>query len=157
MPNVPENYLERWLRRRLEAYSDANPAVLNYVTPKGRVTVPGRPDLTEPEPDVAAYRDFPDDPIADGTAWDDVHPLIVAEVLVGNDPHKDLVRNVELYFQVPAIQEYWVLDGRDGDGKPSLLAHRRAADGWQVEVVPFGATYTTPTLPGFTLVIDPRA
>jgi Uma2 family endonuclease len=36
--------------------------------------------------------------------------VLVGEVVWEDDPDKDLVRNVELYLQVPSIREYWVLD-----------------------------------------------
>ena len=49
----------------------------------------------------------------DQVSWEDVSPILVAEVLYASDPYKDLVRNVELYLRVPSIREYWILDGRD--------------------------------------------
>src|SRR5437588_8188418 len=57
--NAPEGLVERWVRRKLEAYSDAHPTVINLVYEKARIFVPDRPEATAPEPDVAAYHDFP--------------------------------------------------------------------------------------------------
>jgi hypothetical protein len=68
-PNVPENRLERWVRRAIEAYSDHHPAIINYVTPKGRVYLPDAVRLTVPEPDVAAYVNFPTDWDANVPDW----------------------------------------------------------------------------------------
>lgn len=155
-PNLPEHSLERWLRRKLERFADDHPDVIGWVANKARVFVPDRPELTVPEPDLAVYRNFPFDvPIRD-LNWEEVSPVVVAEVLVDADPEKDLVRNVDLYFQVPSVAEYWVLDGRDNPDEPLLVARRRWEARWVITEVPYGETYTTPTLPGFDLLIDPR-
>jgi Uma2 family endonuclease len=154
--NLPEQTLEGWLRRKLERYMDRHPEVVNWVTPKPRVFVPDRPELTVPEPDLAAYRDFPHDAEVGEVRWEDVSPLIVAEVLVEGDADKDLVRNVELYHAVPSIVEYWVLDGRPTPARPHLLVHRRWGSRWRTSVINYGDTYTTRTLPGFALLIDPK-
>lgn len=154
--NLPEQTLEGWLRRKLERYWDAHPDVLRWVTPKARVFIPDRPELTVPEPDVAAYGDFPADSPISQLRWEDISPLIVAEVLVEGEPETDLVRNVDLYFQVPSIMEYWVLDGRENPDEPLLIARRRWGKRWVLSETPYGETYTTRTLPGFELLIDPR-
>lgn len=153
---LPEQTLERWLRRKLERFADDHPEVVNWVSNKPRVFVPDRPELTVPEPDLAVYRGFPLDAEPGELRWEDVSPVIVAEVLVGGDADKDLVRNVELYHEVPSVVEYWVLDGRPNPARPHLLVHRRWGAGWRTRPVPFGETYTTRTLPGFELIIDPR-
>src|SRR5687768_15664390 len=84
------------------SYARSHPSVINYVTAKARVFVSGRRRTTCPEPDIAAYRDFP---LADlpQVRWEDVSPMLVVEVLGGEDDQKDLVRNVALYLQVPTI------------------------------------------------------
>jgi len=156
LPNLPENRLERWLRRKLEQYADEHPEICGWVTSKGRVFVPDRPELTVPEPDLAGYRENLDDLEDDDSNWREVSPFIVTEVLVDSDPEKDLVRNVELYLQVPSIKEYWILDGRDNARQPILIARRRYGSRWLIQEVPYGETYRTPTLPGFELLIDPR-
>ena len=155
-PNLSEGFLDDWLYDKLRDFVRAHPAVANKVSDGARVFVPGRPELTAPEPDLAVYRDFPfDTPIRDMN-WEEVSPVIVAEVLVDGDPDKDLVRNVDLYFQVPSIAEYWVLDGRENPDEPLLIARRRWGSRWVITEVPYGETYTTRTLPGFELLIDPR-
>lgn len=154
--NFPEGWLNDWLRDQLKAYARANPAVLNMVIGPARVFVPERPELTVPEPDVAAYRDFPLHLPVRELNWADFSPMVVCEVLVDGDPRKDLVRNVELYFEVPSILEYWVLDGRADPDRPTLITRRRWGQRWVVREVPFGDTYTTRTLPGLRLLIDPR-
>lgn len=155
--NFAEHILEHWLRRKLERYADDNPDVLNHVAQKTRVFVHRRKKATVPEPDIAAYQgldlsqDFRD------IHWRDLGPVLVAEVLVEGDEHKDLERNVELYFDVPSVREYWVLDGRDDPNRPELIQHRRYGGRWVVRTHAAGATFTTKLLPGFALVLDPRA
>jgi Uma2 family endonuclease len=157
LPNLPAHLLERWVRRKLETYAEEHPERINYID-RARVFVEERPEATRPEPDVAAYRDFPlDRPIAE-LRWQDVSPILVAEVLSEDDPNKDLVRNVELYLQVPTIREYWIIDGRQNPDEPAMIVHRRRGRRWLKPIeVGFGETYTTPLLPGFTLVVDPHA
>jgi Uma2 family endonuclease len=86
-----------------------------------------------------------------------VSPILVVEVLKNSDHYKDLVRNVDLYAQVPTIREYWILDGRDSADEPTLIVRRRRGKNWlRPREIAYGETYTTPLLPGFELVIDPR-
>jgi Uma2 family endonuclease len=154
LAGLPESRLERWLDWHLTTYSRAHPEVINFVS-KARVFVPGRADVTVPEPDMAAYHDFPLSAPLEDVHWEDVSPVLVAEVLVEGEPDKDLVRNVELYLAVPSIREYWVIDGRDEPSRPSLIVHRRYRARWAVRTHAFGRTYRTRLLPGFELVIDP--
>jgi Uma2 family endonuclease len=154
-PNVPELLLERWLRRELEAYADGHPDVINLVAPKGRVYLPAtRPTI--PEPDLAAYADFPLDLPFRQIRWKDVSPCLVIEVLVDGDIDKDLTRNPALYLTLPSVKEYWVVDGTIDPDEPSLIVHRRRGKRWVVTTSPFGSKFTTPLLPCFALVIDPR-
>ena len=119
--------------------------------------MPGRPDVTNPEPDVAAYRKFPLHRPTGEVRWQDVSPILVAEVLSVDDPDKDLVRNVDLYLQVPSIREYWVLDTtREDPDHPYLTVRRRWRGKWRVSEFAPGQTYTTSLLPGFKLRLDPR-
>jgi Uma2 family endonuclease len=157
LPNLPESRVEQWILTKLWNYAQTKPSVVNFVNNKARVFVPDRPGVTNPEPDVAAYRDFPVEASFDTLRWEDVSPVLVVEVLSREDPDKDLVRNVELYFQVPSIREYWLFDTRaEGADRPMLKVHRRRGGRWQVIDVAFGETYTTRLLPGFELVVDPR-
>src|SRR5947199_7113614 len=89
--------------------------------------------------------------------WRNVSPILVAEVMYAADPYKDLVRNVELYLQVPSIREYWILDTRHDPEQPTMQVYRRRGRRWQrVIEVAAGATYTTRLLPGFELILLPR-
>ncbi len=156
--NLPQGMVEKWLYLKLELYAHAHPDVLKYVHYKARVFVPGRQDVTTPEPDVAAYRKFPLHRPFRELRWQDVSPILVAEVLSVDDPDKDLVRNVELYLQVPSIKEYWIVDTtRDDPERPYLTVHRRWRGKWRVEEFAPGRTYTTTLLPGFKLRLDPRS
>jgi Uma2 family endonuclease len=156
MPNLPENRVEMWLILKLHYYALEHPDVANYVSPKARVFVPGRRRTTCPEPDVTLFRDFPLHLPIRAVRWQDVSPILVAEVLTSDDPSKDLVRNVELYFQVPSIREYWILDAREEPDRPMMIVHRRYRGRWSVREYAPGTVYTTKLLPGFELLIDPR-
>jgi Uma2 family endonuclease len=156
-PNLPENRVEIWIMMKLWNYSQENPSVVNFVSPKARVFVPGRRGVTNPEPDVTVYRDFPVESALDAVRWQDVTPALVVEVLSREDPDKDLVRNAELYLQVPSIREYWLFDTRsEGANRPTLRVHRRWGSRWRVIDLDYGEMYTTKLLPGFELVVDPR-
>jgi Uma2 family endonuclease len=156
-PNLPEARVDRWITRKLEAYSDQHPEIINAVFNKARVFVPGRPGATVPEPDVAAYHAFPLNVDFRAVRWHDVSPLLVVEVLSAEDPDKDLVRNVRLYHQVPSISEYWIFDGRIDPNRPLFTARRRYGRRWRLIHRAFGDTYTTRLLPGFELLIDPHS
>jgi Uma2 family endonuclease len=156
-PDPPEDILEKWLLFKVLAYSRLRPEVINYVTNKARIFVPGKARRTIPVPDLAAYSDFPFHLPLSKIRWRKISPLLVGEVISPNDPHKDLIRNVRLYLSVPSIVEYWILDGREDPDRPSMLVYRRRGEDWQeaIELV-YRATYRTKLLPGFELVIDPR-
>jgi Uma2 family endonuclease len=156
-PNIPENRLEHWLRRAIERYSDVHPEVINSITPKGRVYLPEAVRLTVPEPDIAAYANFPLEwADEDETTWEDVSPIVVVEILVESEIEKDLGRNPGLYLAVPSIREYWVVDGSINPREPSLIQHVRRGKKWTITTHAFGSTFTPKVLPGFSLAIDPR-
>jgi Uma2 family endonuclease len=138
------------------AYRDAHPEVINYVTSGSRVFIPGRRRATCPQPDLSVYRDFPLRWPIRMRSWQDVNPLLVVEVVSPRYAHKDLVRNVALYREAPSVREYWIFDPRDREGNLTLRVYRKRGRAWQRAIdVPFGGAYTTPLLPGFTLVVDP--
>src|SRR4029077_5550260 len=110
---------------------------------------------TCPEPDLAAYADYPLGTPLNELRWQELPPILVVEVMTGGR-YKDLVRNVELYLLVPSIKEYWVIDAHDDPDHPSLIQHRRHGRRWIVREFPYGSTFTTKLLPGFRLIIDPR-
>lgn len=155
--NFSQHWLERWLVRRLDRYADGHPEVVGFLANKGRVFVPGREDLTAAEPDVALYHALPDLETVDEIDWRLISPFLVAEVLTTEDnAEKDFVRNVDLYFQVPTIREYWILDGRGQAEQPTLHVRRRHGSRWVVREVAAGETYESRLLPGFRLVLQPR-
>jgi Uma2 family endonuclease len=157
VPNAPQGRVERWIYRKLDRYSDLHPDVVNYVYNKARVFVPDRPGVTCPEPDVAAYHDYPLDQEIGDDRWQDVSPILVVEIVSPDDPDKDLVRNVDLYFQVPSIKEYWAVDARKSPEQPTMRVYRRWGKRWKTIDLAYGDVYTTKLLPGFTLTIDPRS
>jgi Uma2 family endonuclease len=154
-PNLPEDQVANWLFLKLCEYKLRRPTAIAYLSQKARVFVPGRPEATCPEPDIAVYRRFPKELLIGKANWQSVSPILVVEVLFDADPHKDLVRNVELYLEVPSIREYWILDARNTPGQPTLIVHRRRERRWMTREYEFGETYKTKILPGFSLRIDP--
>jgi Uma2 family endonuclease len=156
-PNLPQDWVEKWLCRKLDAFAEASPQVINYVTTKARVFVPGRPDETCPEPDLAAYHAFPLHRPIRKIRWEHVSPVLVGEVLSEDDPNKDLVRNVALYLAVPSIKEYWIVDSREDPERPTLRVHQRYRKNWRIVDYSYGDVYRTKLLPGFKLVVDPRS
>jgi Uma2 family endonuclease len=157
LPNLSHDFIRKWLERRLDDYSDHHPEIIDHVQAPARVFVADRPGTTTPEPDVAAYRDFPSDPSVDELDWRDFSPILVAEILSADTAGKDLIRNLDLYLQVPSIREYWVLDPRRNGNQPALTVHRRRGRRWQQPIeVAGGGTYTTRLLPAFELVLAVR-
>ena len=155
--NLPEFRVEDWICFKLKLYAHYHPEVINFVANKARVFVPGRRRVTTPEPDVAAYRDFPLELPFDSVRWQDVSPILVVEVLSLDDPDKDLVRNVDLYLQVPSIKEYWLFDTRENPEQLRLQVRRRYRGRWRLMEFGPGDMYTTKLLPEFTLILDPRS
>jgi Uma2 family endonuclease len=155
-PNFAENYLETWLFFNLITYSRQRDDIINYVTVKSRLFIDSRSEPTVPEPDIAAYQALPEEKPLEELHWRNLRPIVVAEILVEGDPHKDLERNRELYLEAPSIREYWILDGRENPNEPTLIQNRRHGKRWIIRSFPYGSTFTTKLLPEFSLVIDPR-
>lgn len=154
-PGPPHDWIEQHVLFPLRDYSKQRPEIINHVSNKARVFVPRARHVTAPEPDVAAYRDFPLDRRRT-LHWREVSPLLVVEVLGGEDDEKDLVRNVELYRRVPSIQEYWVFDIRDDPADPVLHVYRRQGDDWALAEYDSSSIYRTDLLPGFALPVRPE-
>jgi Uma2 family endonuclease len=157
-PDLPHDFLQGWLFESLSTYRRERPDIINYVSARARVFVPGRRATTAPEPDVAAYRDFPFHvPVAE-RRWQQISPILVAEVISPDTADKDLERNRVLYLEVSSVQEYWVFDQREDADSPTLTVFRRRGLRWQRPItVSGGGTYTTRLLPDFTLVLNLRA
>lgn len=158
-PNPRHNIASVWVAKRLTAYSDSRPEVINFVTPNCRVFIPGRQLATCPQPDLAAYRNYPSRWPPRTFGWQDVQPILVVEIISPRYADKDLARDVTLYREAPSVREYWIFDPRDRQGRLTLRVYRkRGARSWQrPSDVPFGGTYATPLLPHFALVVDPTA
>jgi Uma2 family endonuclease len=158
IPSMPHEVLCGWLAGLLRDYAHLRPEVINQVRNPARIFVPDTEEVTAPEPDVAAYRDFPlDRPLAE-LRWEDFSPVLVIEILSEDNADKDTERNVGLYLRVPSIREYWILDPLADPDRPSLTVQRRRGARWQKPLtIPAGGSYTTPLLPGFTLVLAPHS
>lgn len=156
-PNAPHNALLMWLLFKLRDFSQEFPSVLNFVTTDSRVYLPNRRATTCPEPDIAAYENYPLHLPRSRRHWRTIHPVLVAEVVSPDTPEKDVERNVELYLEAASVREYWILDPNLNPDAPDLRVYRRRGKNWQKPIdVPFGAAYETPRLlPGFRLVVDP--
>jgi Uma2 family endonuclease len=156
LPDPPHDIVLEWIGLRLRLYSQDRPEVINFVTGAARVFVPGRKKPTCLQPDLTAYHDFPLHLPFRRVRWQENSPVLVIEVVSPDNADKDLVRNVELYFQIPSIREYWIFDTRDDAETPSLIVHRRHGDRRVERHISYGSTYTTRLLPGFELTVDPR-
>jgi Uma2 family endonuclease len=154
--NEPEDWNQGWIYDVLRDFSREHPEVINRVSFGARVFLPRRVATTCPQPDVSAYRDYPVRRPRRKLRWQDVSPILVVEVLYDADPHKDLVRNVDLYLRVPSIREYWIVDARIDPDEPTLIVHRRRGKNWVKREYLYGETYQTKLLPGFKLLIDPH-
>jgi Uma2 family endonuclease len=157
VPNQPEDWVKEWLLLKLKLFAIAHPKVLKHVTGAGKVFVSSRPGVTIPEPDVTAYRRYPLHRRIRDICWQDVSPILVAEVLSADDPDKDLVRSVALYLEVPSIKEYWILDARKDADNPCMTVYRKRGKAWRTVEVGPNERYTTRLLPGFELVLDTRS
>lgn len=156
LPNLVHEDLRIWLQLLLQAYVKERPDRINRVYTPARVFLPEKDEVTAPEPDLAAYRDFPRERVLQGLCWQEVSPVLVVEVLSADTADKDLTRNPELFIQVSSIQEYWIIDFRDSIQEPSLTVYRRRdRRRWRRPIeVEGGKTYTTDLLPGFTLTLQ---
>jgi Uma2 family endonuclease len=157
MPNMPHFSLDGWLKYLLQKYVEHHSKNINLVGGPVRVFVPDVAEATCPEPDIAAYSNFPLDMPFEERDWRDHSPILVIEIISPDNARKDLKRNVELYLQVPSIREYWIIDPRESPDRPSMIVYRRRGKNWQKPIhVSFGEEYTTKLLPEFVLVMDPH-
>jgi Uma2 family endonuclease len=157
-PELPHDSILFWLNRRFLKYSEVHPEVVNYISNGSRVYIPNRPAPTCPQPDFAAFHNFPIHLPFRQRRWRDVSPLLVAEIISPDYRMKDLVRNVELYLQSPTIREYWIFDPLAEPDEWFMRVYRKRGHSWQKSIdMTLGATYTTRLLPGFGLLIDPDA
>jgi Uma2 family endonuclease len=156
-PNLPHDDVLEWVSRALHKYMDSHSDVINRLSTHGRVFEPGRPETTCPEPDLATYQNFPWHVPRQDRQWEDISPILVAEV-ASDDLAKDFGRNVELYEEVPSIREYWIILDADVATRFLFRVYRRRGEKWQKPIdLKLGDTYTTRLLPGFSLLINPDA
>src|SRR5436190_18436685 len=82
LPGVPHDDLKDWLMDLLRRYARRHPDVLARVKGQARVFVPDQEEgTTAPEPDIAAYAEYPSDVPVEQRDWRDVSPILVVEVL----------------------------------------------------------------------------
>lgn len=148
IPN--HEYWVQFLNNRVRDYVADHSAAKYFIATGSEVYIPDRPGPTRPRPDLAVYRDFPDPP---PRTWDDISPIVVAEVISDRRAEKDTVRNRHLYWAAAAIAEYWIIDPRRSWSAPTLIALHRPARGdfWNEQVVPFGKIWRSKALPRFAL------
>ena len=157
-PNPFHEDCVKWLERLLDAYAKDRPDVLRLIRTRSCVFLPDatEEDISAPEPDLACYAEFAA-PFTPAAEWRDYSPVLVVEVISPDTAQKDLVRNRRLYLQVSGIKEYWIIDPREGVEGLTLLVYRRRGRRWEAcRTVAPGETYTTPLLPGFSLMLDPH-
>ena len=153
-PELPHDSLDQWLLDTWKAYAQKYSQIVNYVTNGARIFIPGLPRLTVPQPDLAAYANFPLETPRRLRKWRLISPVFVAEIASEDNADKDLIRNVDLYLQVPSVLEYWILDGRGDHDR--MLVYRRRGSRWQrVIEVAEGETYTSRFFPGLEITLSP--
>jgi Uma2 family endonuclease len=160
VPNLPHDRVLNRILAALIFYSERHKDILPYISTRGCVFVPDPPEgITVPEPDLSGYTEFfPEGTPVAAQDWRSISPAFVVEVLSPDTEDKDLERNRRLYVQVPSIREYWIVDPRAAAGEPMLLLYRRRGRRWAARLTfAAGETYTTPLLPGFSLLLDPLA
>ncbi len=141
--------LARRLLNLLEAYCkpDGEPAFPEILAP-ARILVDNDPEATtNPEPDIAAYLEFPAETPA---TYEGIEPALVVEVVSPGGHNKDYGRNPELYERVAGIMEYWVVDPTRGGERPAMTVYRRQARGGEFERVDIepGGVYESSHWPG---------
>jgi Uma2 family endonuclease len=156
IPGLPHDDLADWLKGHFVAYSQQHPEIVGRVKGPARVFLPERVEgVTAPEPDVACYAQYPSDLPRRERNWRNVSPILVVEILSEDNQDKDLERNCRLYLEVESVREYWIVDPLEDPDRFSLIVYRRRGKRWAPRrLVPAGGTYTTPLLPGFSLVLD---
>lgn len=158
MPNPKHTVVSNWIYGELIEYSRSHREVTNLVSSHCEVYIPSD-DVSAPQPDMAAYQDFPLERLdEEGLNWSEFTPIVVVEIVSPDSGDKDFYRNVSLYELKPGIREYWIIDPRDGINKRTLRVYRRRGTKWQklTDIGP-GGEYTTKLLPGFCLRLDPLA
>lgn len=154
-PKPRHDYWVEFVRAALQDYATKHPQRAYKLSERCDVVVPDRPGETRPQPDLAAYRDYPDPPPED---WKDVAPIVVVEVISARREKKDTIRNRHLYWSAKAIREYWIIDPSSDALAPTLIALKRQRDAqdWVEQVVPFGKSFKSTALPRFTLNLKRR-
>ncbi|MBE7506432.1 MAG: Uma2 family endonuclease [Planctomycetia bacterium] len=149
-PAPSHDYWVQIVEEELRAYAAENPKSINWITERCDVVVPGRAGETRPQPDLAAFRNYPRQP---PKSWDEVCPIVVVEVISARRGAKDITRNRHLYWLAGGIREYWVIDPSKSQRRPTLIAHvrGRGSKEWRRSIVPFDKNYESPTLGGFAL------
>ena len=158
VPNLPHDIVLDRMLRALYAYSAQHDEILPYLSSHSRVFLPDPPEgITAPEPDIAGYTEsFPEGTPDTEKDWRNVSPAFVVEILSEDTEEKDLDRNRRLYLQVPSIQEYCIVNPRASGNVPMMIVDPRRGRRWGARrIVLGGATWTTPLLPGFSLVLEP--
>jgi Uma2 family endonuclease len=157
VPNPRHSGVSQWIYGELLDYKRGHLEVFNHLTTSCEVVIPGHPEVTAPQPDMAAYHDFPFDRVDDKKfSWRDVAPILVVEIVSPDSADKDFYRNVSLYELESSIREYWIIDPRDGINQRTMKIYRRRGKKWQKPIcLAPGDEYTTKLLPDFCLRIEP--
>jgi Uma2 family endonuclease len=155
-PEEPHDFVVAWLHEALIDYQRQHPGRIKRISQRARVFVPGHRQATAPEPDLAVYDRYPKVSFW-RRDWRHLSPMLVVET-VSREIEKDYGRNVSLYQQVPSIKEYWVVHYGESPASFSFRAYVKKSGRWLKEPkdVGYGQTYTTPLLPGFSLLIKPE-
>jgi Uma2 family endonuclease len=140
VPSPRHGQIVRRVARLFILYEEANPGTITYGAGGGecRLRLPGM--QSDRHPDQAIYLD-PEPP--GPNPWASWIPHIIVEVVSKGGERRDYIEKREEYLQI-GVREYWILD----PARQELLVLSRAGDVWLERVVPLGAVYQTPLLPG---------
>src|SRR5438046_2699836 len=89
IPNPPHEILCEWLHDLLSDYRRAHPEVINFISGRSSVNVLPRRAPTWPQPDLAAYYNFPREGALRGLGWGELNPVLVVEIISEDNPEKD--------------------------------------------------------------------
>jgi Uma2 family endonuclease len=152
-PDPPEKHLAVAVYELLKAYCErTTPPAFAKIVWEPRILISTEEEsATNPEPDLAAYTEYPQQT---PRTYQALFPALVVEIVGKWGRQKDYVRNPELYARVRQIREYWIFDLSKRPDRPTLAVFDRPTGDRPFERrdVRAGGTTVSVNWPG--LVVD---
>jgi len=142
VPAPPHDASLDALLEALYAYRRDHPDLVAHVGARAEVPVPGH--ATVRQPDLAVYQEW-ETAGQDQTAWKDVTPLWIAEIISPGQEKRDYQDKRRDYW-LAGISEYWIIDRQV---RRVTVLSRGDAD-WIETVFPEDREARSQALPGFT-------